>query len=151
MANNANIRFNNANVAYVNIDTETHAMTGGVMDETTGTFYPASGGNTMPKLHIKFNNEAVTPLAVFGNQQIFNKLGSNGLEASAVMLVMGASLEADFLYIYDNNVYTGYDTPEAGAEITNLVNCTVDNDSGISYITITDSNLDASAEISAKE
>lgn len=43
---NANIRFDNKNVAYVNVDKETHNMTGGVMDETTGTFYPVGGGGT---------------------------------------------------------------------------------------------------------
>ncbi|MBR2511403.1 MAG: hypothetical protein IKL32_00015 [Alphaproteobacteria bacterium] len=46
MAKNANIRFENANVAYVSVDTDTHELTGGVMDETTGIFYPVGGGGS---------------------------------------------------------------------------------------------------------
>ena len=52
MAKNANIRFEDANVAYVNVDTDTHEMTGGVMDETTGTFYPVGGGGGGPTLNV---------------------------------------------------------------------------------------------------
>lgn len=44
MTNTANIRFEPSNVAYVAVDLETHEMSGGVMDETTGTFYPVGGG-----------------------------------------------------------------------------------------------------------
>ena len=44
MTNTANIRFEPSNVAYVAVDLDTHEMSGGVMDETTGTFYPVGGG-----------------------------------------------------------------------------------------------------------
>lgn len=115
----------------------------------TATVNVSGGGDTIPKLHIKFNNEYAEPVIPFGNNQAFNRLVSNGIGNSIVMVEKGTSVEADFLYIYADNLYTGFDTPTTGIEITNLVNCTVDTEGSISYITITDPSLDASAEISA--
>lgn len=148
MTKNANIRFEPANVAYVNVDLETHEMTGGVMDETTGTFYPVCG-DTMPKIHIKFNNDYIEPVMIFGNPHSFNRVGSNGLDTMEIELEKNASLEADFLYIHAS-AYIGYETPANGIVITNLVNCTVDTQNDISSILITDPSIDASAEISTE-
>ena len=47
MITTANIRFNNSNIAYITVDPDTHELTGGVMDETTGIFYPIGGGSEM--------------------------------------------------------------------------------------------------------
>lgn len=56
MTNTANIRFEPSNVAYVAVDLDTHEMSGGVMDETTGTFYPVGGGGgDNPIVYIKAN------------------------------------------------------------------------------------------------
>ena len=70
MAKNANIRFENANVAYVAVDPDTHEMTGGVMDETTGIFYPVGGGGgvTLYPVTVKFVFSGITPST---NMQVY--------------------------------------------------------------------------------
>lgn len=47
MITTAIIRFNNSNIAYISVDPDTHELTGGIMDETTGIFYPIGGGIEM--------------------------------------------------------------------------------------------------------
>lgn len=63
MTNTANIRFEPSNVAYVAVDLDTHEMSGGVMDETTGTFYPVGGGGGIsnPIIEVTFINNTGVP------------------------------------------------------------------------------------------
>lgn len=131
MAKNANIRFENANVAYVSVDTDTHELTGGVMDETTGTFYPVGGGGGVsnPVIKVTFiNNTGVSTgplLFVFDendNEMKWIQFNfANGATEVVNTVVIPSSFdgpEGPFSYFED--VYL-YDTT---ITVSDAVNCT---------------------------
>ena len=104
MAKNANIRFDDANVAYVSVDDTTHEMTGGVMDETTGTFYPVGGGGTeITNPILTINVDASGVVGDIGALPLI-QLNDGSLQNIAAMVVGGSSYSYDTIVLdyYDN-------------------------------------------------
>lgn len=147
MAKNANIRFENANVAYVNVDTDTHELTGGVMDETTGTFYPVGGGGGVSNkvIEITFINNtgsSIGPYLYIINEtevravqyEIAN--GETEVINAAVIPVSNDGPEGPFTYAVE--LWQMQCTKTA----SDAVNCTYD--SGDDVVTLTDTSENGS-------
>ena len=114
MTNTANIRFQPSNVAYVAVDLDTHEMTGGVMDETTGTFYPVGGGSgdfttaTMSVSNIS-SHEAIIGVPVVdteNNYLIVNAPVAANTNATFTVVLYKNQLIFDLYSIDDNQDIT---------------------------------------------
>lgn len=109
MAKNANIRFENANVAYVNVDTDTHEMTGGVMDETTGTFYPVGGGGggdeylVIPEQAVNITNEDPYPVITVNDTLLDFEVIAIGIEDWDVYALQKNSGFDEFARTYEED------------------------------------------------
>ena len=147
MTNTANIRFEPSNVAYVAVDLETHEMSGGVMDETTGTFYPVGGGGgvTNPVIEITFINNigsSIGPYLYIINEtdvravqyEIAN--GETKVINAAVIPVSFDGPEGPFTYAVE------LWQMECTKTASDAVNCTYD--SGEDVITLTDTTENGS-------
>lgn len=164
MTKNANIRFENANVAYVSVDTDTHELTGGVMDETTGIFYPVGGGGVgiaNPILTLSIDASGVIGdlgtidyLTVTEDNMVKNKL--------AVMISGGDTYEFEiFVPAWDNgddpDVFVWTNSSANGGFVgtikvitaTDTENCmaNIDQNDGSMYIMVTDPTQPANATL----
>lgn len=143
MTNTANIRFEPSNVAHVNVDLETHEMTGGVMDETTGIFYPIGGGggsNITPILSLTLtedsNSYTVPKYCIVDGEVMEDEIE---IEAGKTANILITNEGSNFIYLVTE------DSSSLTYAITDLVNCTKLENEGSIGLMITDPSQNASA------
>ena len=139
MAKNANIRFENANVAYVNVDTDTHELTGGVMDETTGIFYPVGGGGgglsiDPPVLTLTLTDDSTT-------------LTQPNIRNGKFYKTIPHSETGDVLIVEDHGYYYIELGEASTAILSDNINCTMTENEGYYTIDIIDVTQNASATL----
>lgn len=156
MTNTANIRFEPSNVAYVAVDLDTHEMTGGVMDETTGTFYAVGGGGgaSYHKLTMHLvNSDPDYYLEGMIPAYIYEKDGNLVLNGSEISIAPSGSIDIDFLYTYwEAEGEDGYNF-NLNSFLNNNEIDSVDDETNCTYgygiIAITDATEDASITVNA--
>lgn len=136
MSKNAYIRFENANVAYVSVDTDTHELTGGVMDETTGIFHPVGGGgiaNPVCTLTVIHSFEGAQQIGdglhtmqnnIICTEQINAPTGTSTFDLVLIPGYVEGTMDYE-TFLIDTNFVT--------AVASDLVNCTYED--GFLYIT----------------